>query len=268
MDTPVEEIPEPQLPGSKDGRSAVGDDEGTVVGDGSVRHYSPPRMTANHLNILTDTRNNMDDIRSLQSPSRTREEAHRLGDDLMLLKVERQADKEEQERNLSRTRSMAKSSSRREEPTDDFDIATSPTHEKTTVYKPPENPKTSIGKIFKKVHGSILLVRWFVYITPVTLIILIPLLLGALLFKNASVGGVRMDWFCIWLEIVWLSLWAGRVSPLSHCAERYYFFSWESVLIWTVDEVLCFSTSLLECGHCCIDEFCVYQTRTLSRLGK
>lgn len=43
------------------------------------------------------------------------------------------------------------------------------------------------------------------------LILLIPLLLGALLFTNATVGGVELVWFMIWLEIVWLTLWAGRL---------------------------------------------------------
>ena len=31
-----------------------------------------------------------------------------------------------------------------------------------------------------------------------------------MLFRS-SVGGVQMVWFCIWLEIVWLTLWAGRI---------------------------------------------------------
>ena len=189
-----------------------GEDDGTIVGEGSVRNNSPPRPTRNHLNVFTDNGANLADIRSLQSPSRTREEAHRFQDELVMLKVERQTSTDERERNLERSRSKAQSSSRREEPPDDFDIATNPTYEKGAVYKPPENPSTSVAKIFKKIHSSVFFVRWFFYIAPVTCIILIPLLLGALLFKGASVGKVRLDWFCIWLEIVWLSLWAGRVS--------------------------------------------------------
>jgi hypothetical protein len=37
-------------------------------------------------------------------------------------------------------------------------------------------------------------------------------------FPNASVGGVELLWFSIWLMIIWLTLWAGRVSifRLSH----------------------------------------------------
>ena len=62
---------------------------------------------------------------------------------------------------------------------------------------------------------------------PLVIVLLIPLLVGALAYPNASVGGVRLVWFSVWLEIVWLTLWAGRVStpdivtrfPLS-CAIR------------------------------------------------
>lgn len=35
--------------------------------------------------------------------------------------------------------------------------------------------------------------------------------MGALVFPNANVGGVSLVWFSIWLEIVWLTLWAGRI---------------------------------------------------------
>lgn len=153
-------------------------------------------------------------MRDLASPSQNREQAHRLDDDLQMLQVEQAISNlaAEQENELGRTKSnLQRSRSRREEPIDDFDVATNPLHEKTAVYKPPEHPNTNLGKIFKKIHNSSWLIRYISYITPLVLIILIPLLLGAFLFKNASVGGVKLIWFCIWLEIVWLTLWAGRM---------------------------------------------------------
>jgi small-conductance mechanosensitive channel len=42
-------------------------------------------------------------------------------------------------------------------------------------------------------------------------ILLIPVLLGAFQFQSANVGGVKLLWFGVWLEIVWLTLWAGRI---------------------------------------------------------
>lgn len=149
---------------------------------------------------------------SIHSPTQTREQASRLNDDLALLQIERQiSNAEGLERGQSTTRSMRKTRSRREEPEDEFDTATNPLHERAAIYKPPENPSTKFSRFFKKVHNSSWIVRYFTYITPLVLIILIPLLLGALLFKEASVGGVKLVWFCIWLMIVWLTLWAGRL---------------------------------------------------------
>ena len=155
--------------------------------------------------------------RSMQSPSQSREQASRLDDDLEMLKIEQQISNQELlQRGESVTRSMRKERSRREEPIDEFDAATNPLHEKTAIYKPPENPATRLSRFVKKIHGSVWIIRYFVYITPLVLIILIPLLLGALVFKSATVGGVKLIWFCIWLEIVWLTLWAGRVSVISY----------------------------------------------------
>lgn len=57
--------------------------------------------------------------------------------------------------------------------------------------------------------------RWFLYITPITLILLIPILVGALKKPNGSklsVAGVELQWFAIWWEIIWLSLWAAKLA--------------------------------------------------------
>jgi len=199
------------------------DDDGTVVGDDSIHlpHISTGRERSDsHLTVETE---NLEPMRSMQSPSQTREQAHRLDDDLAMLQVERQVSSQQelnreqsQSRSMHRSRSTHRSRSRREDPIDEFDAATNPLHEKAAVYKPPEHPSTNLSKFVKKVHNSSFLVRYFTYITPLVLIILIPILLGALIFKNASVGGVQLMWFGIWLEIVWLTLWAGRVSfPIS-----------------------------------------------------
>lgn len=165
-----------------------------------------------HLTVNPPHDIDVDNMHNLTSPSRTRAEETQLNDELRLLQIEQQVSEDNDE--LRRSKSLRRSRSRRAEPIDEFDAATNPLHESTNIYKPPEKPNTSIGKIFKRIHQSSVLVRWAFYITPVTCILLIPLLLGALKFKNAQVGGVKLIWFSIWLEIVWLTLWAGRVSPL------------------------------------------------------
>lgn len=222
MSSPVDDRPEPQYNGQAQRSS---DDDGTVIGDDTATQEKPeaqahaeayahahfkPRSHS-HLTVQTDY-SGIDPLRSAQSPSQTRERAHRLDDELTMLQIERKVSQQEDGKAESQTRSLYRSRSRREEPTDEFDTATNPLHERAAVYHLPENPTTSLAKLFKKVHESSFIVRYCTYITPVVLIILIPLLLGALVFKKASVGGVKLVWFCIWLEIVWLTLWAGRVS--------------------------------------------------------
>jgi hypothetical protein len=223
MTTPIDEKSRPQYPtGSRNAPGEVpamqasksSEDEGTVVGDGSVRQDSPERnRMRSHLTV--DPQHNVDthDMYNIVSPSRTRAEETQLTDELRLLQIEQQVEQDNATDESRRSKSLHRSRSRRAgDPIDEFDAATNPLHESTNVYKPPEKPNTSIGKIFKKIHQSSVIIRWAFYITPLTLILLIPLLLGALQFKNAQVGGVKLVWFSIWLEIVWLTLWAGRVS--------------------------------------------------------
>jgi hypothetical protein len=169
-------------------------------------------------------------LRSMKSPAQTREEAHRLEDDLRMLQIEQQVSAIAEEKSipgeggdgLEKTathHSVRRERSRHSEGVDEFDVATNPLHEATKIYKPTKHPTTALAKFIKVVHQKSFLVRYFTYITPVVLIILVPLLVGALLpqAKGANVGGVGLLWFCIWLEIVWLTLWAGRVSdPCMH----------------------------------------------------
>lgn len=229
MTTPVNERPEPtynmdsntHVPSTTRQRSS--DDDGTYVGEDLSHQHSNtsqqahlPRLatgrsrSGTHLTVETEyDRPHF----QMQSPSQTREQASRLEDDLVMLQAERDVlDQEALQRGQSAGRSMQRVRSRREEPVDDFDAATNPLHEQAARYKPPENPTTKFSKFFKKVHNSSWVVRYFTYITPLALLILIPLLVGQFAFPNANVGGVRLVWFSTWLMIVWLSLWAGRVS--------------------------------------------------------
>ncbi|KAL2352169.1 Mechanosensitive ion channel-domain-containing protein [Cryomyces antarcticus] len=230
MSTPIDERGEPSysLPpynvNKVNSNERSSDEEGTVIGQEeapfrnashSISSNNGQSQDRNHLKVDTADYTGDDPLKSMQSPSQTREQAHRLDDDLALLHVERQvsiaAAKEEEDGELSRTRSMHRSRSRREDMVDDFDVATNPIHEKAAVYKPPEHPVGNFSKFVKRVHSSSFLVRYFTYIVPLVFILLIPLLLGALVFKNSTVGGVTLMWFSIWLEIVWLTLWAGRI---------------------------------------------------------
>lgn len=216
MTTPIDEKAQPTYSheGEHPYRQKSSEDEGTVVGEGSVRHHdTPPRRMGSHLTVDPHGHDpNIDHMHTITSPSRTRADETQLNDELRLLQIEQQISEDNDD--MRRSKSLKRSRSRRQEPVDDFDAATNPLHESTNVYKPPEQPNTNIGKIFKRIHQSSVLIRWAFYITPVTCLLLIPLLVGALKFKDANVGGVKLAWFGIWLEIVWLTLWAGRVSRI------------------------------------------------------
>ncbi|PSN62943.1 hypothetical protein BS50DRAFT_576790 [Corynespora cassiicola Philippines] len=220
MTTPNDERPEPTYNMHSNTHlnpQRSSDDDGTYVGDDLSQQNSHGANAATQGRPRSGTHLTVDtgyvgSMKSMQSPSQTREQASRLDDDLAMLQIERQISNQEGlNRELSTNRSVTRHRTRREEPVDEFDAATNPLHERAALYKPPENPTTSAAKFFKKVHSSSFIVRYFTYIVPVVLIILIPLLLGVFVFEDASVGGVELMWFCIWLEIVWLTLWAGRI---------------------------------------------------------
>jgi hypothetical protein len=199
----------------KDSDNSPTSDNGTYVTEPDTNR------NGGHLKVDTTSYAHEDEDPPMRTPSARREQATRLDDDLMLLQAERMtshstgAPDDEHDRN-----SIKRARSRRSEAVDEFDEATNPLHEKTAIYKPPEKPNTQVAVFVKKLHQSSFLVRYLTYISPLVLILLIPLLVGALKFPNASVGGVELMWFSIWLEIVWLTLWAGRVSPMNYFPPR------------------------------------------------
>ena len=207
MSTPVEEIYQPQFtapqyPVHNNSRSSDSDDEGTL----SNEYDRPKRSTTNDTQAQNFLGGN-------PSRSQSREQEQRLEDDLAMLEAERKVSRSQSQQApsaLNRSMSIHRSRSR-PEPVDQFDVNTNPIHEKASTFRPPEHPDGSFGKMFKKIHDSNWLIRYFMYIVPLVLIILIPLLIGGLIFKRATVGGVRLIWFCVWLEIVWLTLWGARI---------------------------------------------------------
>ncbi|KAI9788464.1 MAG: hypothetical protein M1816_006900 [Peltula sp. TS41687] len=199
MSTPIGD------PNSANRRNSLefSDEEQTFIEEGLLRDGGRRRATG--LKVQQQQQRE-------KSPSQTREQASRLQDDLALLRAEQVVDEaasQLQQQDNSNNNGGGRGGRNRlvAEPTDDFDITT----KKAPVYKPPDNPSTNLARLFKRVHDSSFLVRYCFYITPLVVVILIPLLLGSLLFKRATVGGVKLYWFSIWLEIVWLTLWAGRI---------------------------------------------------------
>lgn len=53
--------------------------------------------------------------------------------------------------------------------------------------------------------------RCFVFWLPLAIVFFIPLAIGAWGKKDAMLGGVRLSWIFIWVEIMWGSLWVSRL---------------------------------------------------------
>ena len=225
MTTPVEEIREPQYRPIQhpNEQSSNSDDEGTLSNefDRPDRTKANPNYQDEKLGGEYDSVQRTDTMEQSflggkTSQSQSREDEQRLEDDLAMLQAEQNVSRTESNHHLGLTRSRTIHRTRsRQEPVDSFDVNTNPIHEKASGFRPPEHPEGNFAKIFKRVHDSNFLVRYFMYIVPLVLIILIPLVLGGLVFKRATVGGVRLLWFCVWLEIVWLTLWGGRILAKS-----------------------------------------------------
>ena len=202
MSTPEHELPQPRyVPPfvAHDSNISTSDEEGTVTNE---KDRLNPHFAA-------DKGSSIDQV----SHDQSREQEHRLHDDLAMLQAERMVSNGENMRlgpNTSNGVSMHRSRSRLE-PVDQFDVNTNPIHEKTAGFAPPENPAGRAAKIFKRIHESSFLIRYFTYIVPLVLVFLIPLLLGALVFRRSTVGTVKLMWFSVWLEILWLTLWGARI---------------------------------------------------------
>ncbi|KIX01642.1 uncharacterized protein Z518_09368 [Rhinocladiella mackenziei CBS 650.93] len=215
MAAPGGEVPRVEVdPSSK---RTSDDDDSTAVGNDRAEGSVDSKLLHERLKIETTRDQGARFEGPKPSPSQTREEASRLDDELAMQRVEQLTSMESSQTEGRNSTNLHRSRSRAPEPIDDFDNATNPIHERAAIYKPPENPSTKVAKFFKYVHQSSFVIRYFTYIVPVFALLLIPILIGAFLpaAENASVGGVELIWFGVWLEIIWLTLWAGRIVAKS-----------------------------------------------------
>ncbi|KAA8899035.1 Mechanosensitive ion channel-domain-containing protein [Sphaerosporella brunnea] len=74
-----------------------------------------------------------------------------------------------------------------------------------------EGALTTMGRFYDKILHFSIITRYLVYIVPLGLCFLVPLLVSIFAAPNATIGGVRMLWFFTWLEIVWCSLWVSKL---------------------------------------------------------
>ncbi|KAJ9652409.1 hypothetical protein H2198_008330 [Neophaeococcomyces mojaviensis] len=76
---------------------------------------------------------------------------------------------------------------------------------------PQDGTLTVMGRFYNKIYHFSVITRYMLYVAPVALMIAIPIIIGATVAPNARVGGTRMTWFCVWLEVVWCSIWVSKL---------------------------------------------------------
>ncbi|XXH00512.1 hypothetical protein Hte_006858 [Hypoxylon texense] len=143
------------------------------------------------------------------SETDSRDQATRLVDDLTLLQAE-QAVSHRESTELRRAHSKARS----HEPVSQ-DVFNQPTQTPTIGTTPP--PPNKLNKVFRNIKGLPRILRYLFYSIPVAAFLLIPVILGAVRPQSEQAviggpGGEQLMWFGIWLEVVWLSLWAARIT--------------------------------------------------------
>lgn len=69
----------------------------------------------------------------------------------------------------------------------------------------------AVGKLYRKIYNFSVLTRYFIYVAPLALAIAVPIVVGATIAQNASIGGVKIVWFFTWIEVLWVSLWVSKL---------------------------------------------------------
>ena len=79
---------------------------------------------------------------------------------------------------------------------------------------------TRIGRFYQSLSHSNLVLRWAVYVLPVTILLGIPVALFATTFKDARADRVRLLGLFVWIQVVWGSLWVSRL--IASCLPQIY----------------------------------------------
>ncbi|KAM5344996.1 hypothetical protein ACJ41O_010858 [Fusarium nematophilum] len=149
--------------------------------------------------------NDTNEFHTAMSPSEKRADASRLDDNLELLRVERAVSAEEQDGG-----SKMRNRTHNVEPEDAFNV---PIPSETFHPEKKRDPDAALLKFWMFLRKFPRFVRYTLYLFPGAALLLIPVLLGYFVYQNdeRDVGGVKLMWFGIWLEIVWGSLWVSRM---------------------------------------------------------
>lgn len=60
---------------------------------------------------------------------------------------------------------------------------------------------TRMGRFYLKVLNFSVVTRYFIYVLPLAILLAIPIIIGIFVAPNATVQGVKLKWFFLWLEV-------------------------------------------------------------------
>ncbi|GIJ88628.1 hypothetical protein Asppvi_007553 [Aspergillus pseudoviridinutans] len=80
-----------------------------------------------------------------------------------------------------------------------------------SLEEPEDGTLTRMGRIYQAILNFSIVTRYLIYVTPIALLIAIPIIVGATAAQDARIGGVTLPWFFAWIEVVWLSLWICKI---------------------------------------------------------
>lgn len=77
---------------------------------------------------------------------------------------------------------------------------------------PEDGTVTRMGRFYQAILNYSVLTRYFIYVAPLAILLAIPIIVGATVAQDATIGGVTLPWFWFWIEIVWISLWLCKLA--------------------------------------------------------
>ncbi|KAI9924949.1 hypothetical protein ASPWEDRAFT_119519 [Aspergillus wentii DTO 134E9] len=80
-----------------------------------------------------------------------------------------------------------------------------------SLEEPEDGTITRMGRIYQAILNFSIITRYMIYVTPIGLLIAIPIIVGATVAQDVKIGGVALHWFFTWIEVVWLSLWVSKI---------------------------------------------------------
>lgn len=71
-----------------------------------------------------------------------------------------------------------------------------------------------LGRFYDKIINFSIVTRYFVYVAPIALLIAAPIIIYSTGGRSGDYfvnTGVKVNWFWLWIEIVWLSIWISKL---------------------------------------------------------